>query len=194
MDKWEKKLNELKNGKKILKMWENLKESHSDDDFNKILFNIAVMDGFKDTLDIHPCTKEYLTKEKSNADSVKGAKLIGATALFNFGNGDIHPVVLFCKDVFIELLSKFNNSAKEVLWFINSILHELWHYRQFKYIIEKEGAEFAIKVTTTIEAKFKYGESPIEKGANMYGDSLGEKKQDLEEMLVEIKEADKVAA
>ena len=190
MDKWEKKLNEMEYGKEILELWENLKESHSDDDFNKILLSIASMDGFKDTLDIHPCTKEYLNMRKSNAGD---NEIVGGATLFNFGNGDIHPIVLLSKDAMVSSIGGFNNLPKETLYFINITLHELWHYRQFKYIIEKEGVEFAIKVITVIEGKFKYGESPIEKGACMYGDSLGKQKQDLEEMLAELKEADKAA-
>ena len=61
------------------------------------------------------------------------------------------------------------------------ILHEFWHYRQLTYLMEKGGVEMVSQVLAA-ESNYKYGDSPLERGAINYGNSLGVNKQNLKEV------------
>ena len=95
-----------------------------------------------------------------------------------------HQVVVYiCPELLVDEVYRANNGNH---WYNGysaaaAILHEFWHYRQLTHLMEKGGFEMANQVLAA-ESNYKYGDSPLERGAINYGNSLGVNKQNLKEV------------
>lgn len=97
---------------------------------------------------------------------------------------DGRPIIYICEENFRSELDRVSKHFKWIRGTIAAmvLLHEFWHYRQFQYLMEKGGLDLVNKVLY-IDSLYNYGSSPLEEGANNYGNSLGFKKQDFKELL-----------
>lgn len=94
------------------------------------------------------------------------------------------PEIFVCLEMLLDEANKANKQYAILFNGISiamAILHELWHCKQFRYLQKKGGRKLINKVLNN-ESTYLYGDSPLEKGANKYGFSLGIKTQDLKEL------------
>ena len=114
--------------------------------------------------------------------NIKDSKMAFCTQL----GVDGVPRIYICLELALEEVEKANKGYGGRIFHGASlaiaIFHELWHCTQYHYLVEKGTTVLANEVTAR-EPYYLYGDSPLEKGANKYGKTLGLIKQNLDDLV-----------